>query len=212
MSQALDPTNISTIIFDLGNVIIDIDYDVMVAEFRKIAKYDFREIISYSHQDSIFDLFEKGKISAADFRDALRPHLKDGVTDTEIDNAWNAILIGYPSTKFDLLRKLRPKYKLYALSNINELHAAAIDNYVHSAFSISGMKAFFDYAYYSHEMGSRKPEKEIYQTVLDDADINPAHTLFIDDKAENTAAAAALGFQVYHLTDRDSLLDVLGNF
>ena len=212
MSPALDPTNIRAIIFDLGNVLIDIDYDVMVAEFKKIAKYDFRDMISYAHQDNIFNLFEKGQISAADFRTALRSYLKDGVTDSEIDYAWNSILIEYPVAKFEMLQRLKDKYKLYALSNINELHAIAIDSHVSPVFGVQDMRIFFDHAYYSHEIGHRKPEKEIYRAVLDHARLNPAQTLFIDDKAENTEAAAAFGIQVYHLADRDSLLDILHLF
>lgn len=212
MSKAIDPTGITAIIFDIGNVLVDIDYDVMVAEFEKIAKYDFREIIGYTHQDSFFDLFEKGKISTSDFRKTLRQHLRDDVTDDEIDRTWNSILIHYPKEKFELLKRLRRKYKLYALSNINELHIEAIDKHVKPNFSAPDMRSYFDHAYYSHEMGHRKPEKEIYQVMIDHARLDPAHTLFIDDKAENIDAAAALGIQTYHLTDRDSLIEVLSRF
>jgi FMN phosphatase YigB (HAD superfamily) len=212
MSKALDPTNINAIIFDIGNVIVDIDYDTMVAEFKNIAKFDFREIIQYTHQDHFFDQFEKGQISAADFRHTLRQYLKDDTTDKQINHAWNSILVTYPASKFELLRRLRSKYQVYALSNINEIHLDGIDQYVTPAFQVADMRSFFDHAYYSHEMGFRKPENEIYQAVIDHAGLDPARTLFIDDKAENTEAAAAHGLQVYHLTDRDSLLEVLSLF
>ena len=71
--------NIDTIIFDIGNVLVDIDYEFMVSEFAKIAAIDFHQIVTYSHQDRVFDLYEKGQISTADFRDALRKYLKPGV-------------------------------------------------------------------------------------------------------------------------------------
>jgi putative hydrolase of the HAD superfamily len=212
MSKPLDSSNINAVIFDIGNVIIDIDYDAMVSEFKKIAKFDFREIIQYTHQDRFFDQFEKGEISAADFRSTLRQYLKDETTDEQIDHAWNSILVAYPTSKFELLRRLRSKYKVYALSNINEIHLDGIDRYVKPAFGVADMRSFFDHAYYSHEMGLRKPEKEIYQAVIDHAGLDPSRTLFIDDKAENTEAASAHGLQVYHLTDRDSLLEVLNLF
>ena len=199
-------TDIDTIIFDIGNVLIDIDYEVMVGEFAKIASVDFHQIVTYSHQNRVFDTFEKGLISTKQFRDTLRQYLRQGVTDEEIDNAWNSILIHYPAAKSDLLKDLRKRYKILALSNINELHVAAIDMYVQDRFGAEDMSSYFDRAYYSHEIGQRKPEMEIYKTVLRDESLIPSRTLFIDDKLENTNAAAALGIRVHHLADRDSLL------
>jgi putative hydrolase of the HAD superfamily len=207
-SMALALKNIDAIIFDIGNVLVDIDYEFMISQFGKIANMDFHQIVTYSHQDKLFDQYEKGQISSASFRDALRKYIKPGVTDEEIDAAWNSILILYPPAKFDLLGRLREKYKIFALSNINDLHAAAIDLQVQNLFRAKDMRSYFDYAYYSYEMGQRKPEKEIYQRVLDEQSLNPSRTLFIDDKLENTNAAAALGIQVHHLTDRDALLDL----
>jgi putative hydrolase of the HAD superfamily len=200
--------NINAIIFDIGNVLIDIDYEVMIKEFTGIATVDFHQILSYSHQDHVFDRYEKGQISSGEFRDTLRRYLRPGVSDEEIDTAWNSILIHYPSSKFELLRQLRGRYKIFALSNINDLHAAAIDVRVQEQFGAVDMRSYFDHAYYSHEMGHRKPEKEIYQMVLEAEALDPARTLFIDDKIENINAAAALGIKVHHLTDRNALLDL----
>jgi len=200
--------NIDTIIFDIGNVLIDIDYEVMVAEFAKIARVDFHQIVTYTHQDRVFDQYEKGQISSAQFMDTLRKHLKPGVTDQEIDAAWNSILIHYPAEKFELLKKLRDQYQVLALSNINELHVAAIDMQVKHQFGAADMSSYFDHAFYSHEMGARKPEQEIYQRVLEEKSLDPSRTLFIDDKLENINAAAALGIKVHHLTDRNALLDL----
>lgn len=198
--------NIDNIIFDIGNVLVDIDYEYMVAQFADIAAIDFHQIVTYSHQDRVFDQYEKGQISTADFRAVLRKYLKPDVTDLQIDRAWNSILIHYPQAKFELLKKLRGQYQLFALSNINELHIAAIDVEVQRLFGAPDMSSYFDHAFYSHEMGSRKPEPQIYQMVIDQKQLNPARTLFIDDKLENVNAAAALGIKVHHLTDRDSLL------
>jgi putative hydrolase of the HAD superfamily len=197
--------NINSIIFDIGNVLVDIDYEIMVAAFAKIAAIDFHQIVTYSHQDKVFDQYERGQISTAQFRDTLRKYLKPGVTDLDIDRAWNSILIHYPSAKFDLLKKLRGQYQLLALSNINDLHIGAIDVKVQEEFGAKDMSSYFDHAYYSHEMGHRKPEPEIYKMVLENSSLDPARTLFIDDKLENVAAAAALGIRVHQLTDRNLL-------
>jgi putative hydrolase of the HAD superfamily len=201
--------NIHTIVFDIGNVLIDIDYEFMVSEFARIANTDFHQIVTYSHQERFFDQYEKGQISTAEFRTILRRYLRPDVTDQEIDTAWNSILIHYPAEKFDLLKKLRGQYKILALSNINDLHAAAIDVGVQAQFGAVDMRSYFDHAYYSHEMGLRKPEREIYEMVLREQSLDPAHTLFIDDKLENTSAAATLGIRTYHLTDRNALLPLL---
>lgn len=200
--------NTDAIIFDIGNVLIDIDYEVMIREFAKIATVDFHQIVTYSHQDRVFDRYEKGQISSSEFRDTLRRYLRPGVSDEEIDTAWNSILVHYPLSKFELLKQLRKQYKVFALSNINALHAAAIDVHVQEQFGAEDMRSYFDQAYYSHEMGHRKPEKEIYQMVLEAEALEPTRTLFIDDKLENINAAAALGIRTHHLTDRDALLDL----
>lgn len=200
--------NIQTIVFDIGNVLIDIDYEFMVSQFAPIAKTDFHEIVTYASQERFFDQYEKGQISTAEFRAILRRYLKPGVTDAEIDRAWNSILIHYPLAKFDLLKKLRGQYRILALSNINDLHANAIDAGVQHHFGAKDMRSYFDHAYYSHEMGHRKPEKEIYEMLLREQSLNPAETLFIDDKLENISAAAELGIRVHHLTNRNALLEL----
>jgi FMN phosphatase YigB (HAD superfamily) len=203
--------NIDAIIFDIGNVLIDIDYEVMIREFARIATVDFHQIVAYSHQDGVFDRYEKGQISSSEFRDTLRRYLRPGVSDEEIDTAWNSILVHYPPSKFELLKQLRKQYKVFALSNINALHAAAIDVHVQEQFGAEDMRSYFDQAYYSHEMGHRKPEKEIYQMALEAEALEPTRTLFIDDKLENINAAAALGIKGHHLTDRDALLDLFSS-
>lgn len=212
MSTPLDPSGIDALIFDLGNVIIDIDYDVMIAAFREIAARDFSELITYTHQDHLFSLYERGDISSAAFRAALRPYLRHSVSDAEIDRAWNAILCRYSEDKFRRLMELRRRYRVYALSNINEIHLGDIDRYVSTHLGAPDMRSYFDHAYYSHELRTRKPEPAIYQMLIDHAGLDPQRSLFIDDKPENTDAAAALGFRVHHLTDRDALLTLLSRF
>jgi putative hydrolase of the HAD superfamily len=200
--------HIRNIIFDIGNVLVDIDYNVTIAEFQKLAKVDFAEIVSYSKQERIFDRFEKGEISVNEFFAGLRKYLKDDVSDAQITDAWNSILIHYPKAKFDLLEKLKAHYNVFALSNINQIHADSLDVVAQNQLGKNSFRDFFHHAYYSHEMGFRKPETEIYQLVLNEQKLIPAETLFIDDKAENTDAAASLGIQTHHLTSPDKLFEL----
>lgn len=201
--------NIKTLIFDIGDVIIDIDYSRPGKAFQPLAKVDFSDAFSFAHQDKIFDKYERGDITSAEFRTGLKKYLKDDVTDEQIDAAWNAIFVDFPAYKFELLLKLKARYHTCALSNINDIHLQYIDRYVSSHFGQEGLSAYFNTAYYSHEMGSRKPEEKIYKILLEKENINPAETFFVDDRKENVEAAAALGIQAFVLSDRNSLVPFL---
>lgn len=196
---------LKNLIFDIGDVIVDIDYMVTIAEFQKLAIVDFSEIVSYSKQNHIFDLFETGKVSAAQFHDALKPFLKPNTSDEQITAAWNSILIHYPEQKIDLLRTLKQRYKTFALSNINEIHVDSLNVAAREKFGVDSFGVFFHHAYYSNEVGFRKPDKAIYEFVLQKENLIPEETFFVDDKAENVEAAKALGIRAYQLTDRNKL-------
>ena len=197
------------LVFDIGNVIIDIDYSLPQAEFQKLATVDFTGKISYSHQVKVFDLFEMGAISSAQFRTELRKFLKPDVTDAEIDYAWNCMITAYPKHKFTLLKNLMPNYQTYFLSNINEIHIDLIDSEVQKQFGATSMAEYVHVAYYSNLIKLRKPAIEIYNYLLQKEQINPAETFFVDDKLENIEAAKQAGIQAYHLADRDKLEDLL---
>jgi putative hydrolase of the HAD superfamily len=203
--------NISSIIFDIGNVIIDIEYKNTIAEFQKLSDIDFNSIVSYHAQIKLFDLFETGKVTAQQFRDELKKYLKAGTTDAQIDFAWNAIFTGYPLYKFELLLRLKTQYKTFALSNINEIHVNTIDKYVINHFGARDMNSYFHKAYYSNEVGFRKPDPKIYEYILNQEKLIPSETFFIDDKLENIEAAKAMGIVTYHLTDRDKLMDIFSS-
>ncbi len=197
------------LLFDIGNVIIDIDYEVTVAEFQKLSRVDFSEVVSYSKQNRIFDLFETGRISVPDFFLEIKNFLKPETTDEEIVRAWNSILIDYPKFKIELLKTLKTRYRVIALSNINEIHVNAIDEAARQKLNATKFADFFHHAYYSNEIGMRKPEKEIYEFVLAEQNLKPEETFFVDDKMENVEAAKACGIQAYWLTDRNKLTELL---
>jgi glucose-1-phosphatase len=197
------------LIFDLGQVIIDIDYLQTIAAFQKLAVVDFSEVVSYTTQNPVFDLYEKGKISTPYFRNELKKFLNPGTTDEQIEDAWNAIFKDFPPHKINLLKQLKTQYKTFALSNINEIHVVAIDEVAKTKFGLPGFGSLFHGAYYSNEIGFRKPEKEIYALVLEKENLNPAETFFVDDKKENVEAARALGIHAFHLNHPDKLMQLL---
>ncbi|MBL7799946.1 MAG: HAD family phosphatase [Chitinophagales bacterium] len=210
MPNPYNLTNIRAIVFDIGNVLIDIDYPKTISHFQALATIDFKSIVSYHQQIDIFNQFEKGEVTIDEFVTTLKQYLRDDVTREQIIAAWNTMLVSYPERKIKLLHTLKEKgFQRYALSNINELHIAEMNSNVNALFGISAFSTLFDKAYYSNEIGFRKPEKELYEIVLNEIDLHPNEILFIDDKPENLAPAAALGINTFHLLQPNDLYELL---
>jgi glucose-1-phosphatase len=199
--------DITTVIFDLGGVLFDIDYKHTQEAFQKLgAINDFNEVYSQQKQEGIFDEFEKGNISPAKFREGLRKWLPEKITDEQIDNAWNALLIGFPAEKIALLNKLKNKYNLFLLSNTNEIHLVEVMNML-KRHTPEGLDKIFIKEYYSCRMGLRKPDKEIYERVLAENKLTPANTLFVDDLLQNIEGAQSTGLQILHCTSVINLIE-----
>ena len=193
--------NINTVIFDLGGVLFDIDYKYTQEAFQQLgATTDFHTVYSQQKQAGIFDEFEKGNISPAQFREGLRKWLPSNVKDKQIDNAWNALLIGFPPDKVELLNELKKKYNLFLLSNTNEIHLPVVLNMIDTAHTPGQLGKLFIKEYYSCRMGLRKPEKMIYERVLTENKLDPSATLFVDDLIQNIEGAQTLGLQTLHCT------------
>lgn len=204
----LDLKCFDAILFDIGNVLIDIDYNRAIVRFQEMAKIDFRSIVSYHTQISLFNDFEKGKISSNDFVAELKKFLHDDVSDQQIIDAWNLILLRYPKEKIELLQRLKNDFRIYALSNINELHITEIDKNVQQLYGINAFRDLFHHAFYSNEVGFRKPEEELYAIVLEQLKIAPKNILFIDDKEENLVPAKVLGIATVHLKQPEDLYSI----
>lgn len=202
--------NITTVIFDLGGVLFDIDYKRTQEAFQKLgAITDFNEVYSQQKQAGIFDEFEKGNISPAKFREGLRKWLPADSADKEIDNAWNALLLGFSPEKIKLLHKLKSKYKLFLLSNTNEIHLPEVMNMI-KVHTPGTLEEIFIKEYYSCRMGLRKPDKEIYEKVVMENNLNPLQTLFVDDLLPNLEGAQLTGLQTLHCTPTINLVEYFG--
>ena len=113
---------IKNLLIDFGGVLIDLDRPRCIENFRKLGIQNVDELLNVYHQQGIFMQQEKGLVSAAEFRDNIREMAGKSLTDQQIDRAWNSFLVGIPTSKLDLLLKLREKYVVYLLSNTNEIH------------------------------------------------------------------------------------------
>ena len=182
------------IVFDFGGVLVDLDFKRSFSAFRSAGFFDIEERLNAAKRDQIFDLYENGEISTARFRNEVRKHLSYSLFDKDIDYMWNEMLVGIPSYKLDLILHLKKRYRIYLLSNTNELHW----NYACDClFKYKGytIKDFFIKPYLSYEMHKVKPNAPIYEEMLSDAGMEAEETLFIDDLEVNCKGAAALGIQ-----------------
>ena len=187
------------IIFDLGAVLYDIDFKKTAEAFESLGFGDFDRMYTQYHVDEVFEKLEIGKISNTDFCEALMQKNKNVLSNLQIIDAWNAILIGWRKNSVDFLQALATKYNLYLLSNTNAMHQQV---FLQSFTKETGKKdfnSFFVKAYYSHEINLRKPNENVFNFVAADANIRPEETLFIDDSYPNIDTAKKLGFKTHLL-------------
>jgi len=119
---------IKNIIFDLGGVIIDIDYNRTAEAFRRLGAFNFDTVYTQSKQDHLFDDYEVGRIDSNSFRQTLQKKLDIQVNDEEFDSAWNAMLLDLPKKRLDFIKSLRGKYKVFLFSNTNDIHLKEVFN------------------------------------------------------------------------------------
>lgn len=196
---------IKNIIFDLGGVLLDIDTGKTNEAFEKLGVPDFKNNYSLYKASPLFDDLERGKLSEPEFYDGIRQISKLPLPDEDIRDAWNALILDFRMDSLQHLDMLKNRYSLYLLSNTNSIHHAAF----HRSFAEqTGGRNFDDYftkAYYSHQVGLRKPDKEIYDLVLLEAGIVAGETIFIDDLLKNIEAAAALGIHTHQLLPEERI-------
>lgn len=191
--------SIKQIILDLGGVIIDLDYECSIKAFESLGIDDFRSRFTQSAQTPVFDAYDKGRISSAEFRDHLRRLMAVDLDDRSIDAAWNAMLIGFPSQRVRFLRELSTRFPLYLLSNTNEIHVEAFTEMLHADPQTRDFEQIFRKVYYSCRIGMRKPDEEIFRFVLNENGFDSSETLFVDDSPQHVKGALACGIRAVHL-------------
>jgi HAD superfamily hydrolase (TIGR01549 family) len=157
--------HVDAIIFDLGGVILNIDYQLPVKAFRKLGIED--------------------------------------VSDDQIVDAWNSILLDLPEQRLFTLEKAAENHRIFLLSNTNDLHIESFNRYLLDEFQLPSLEPFFEQLYLSYEVGLRKPDPRIFEYVLQDAGLDPQNTLFIDDSIQHIQSANELGILTHHLVKED---------
>ncbi|XZF13667.1 HAD-IA family hydrolase [Chitinophagaceae bacterium MMS25-I14] len=187
------------IIFDLGGVLLNIDYHLTEKAFYEAGITNFGELYSQLQQTSLFDDLETGKAGRKAFVDAMQEISGNKLSETQVIHAWNAMLLDFPLRRLQLLQQLRNHYDLFLLSNTNEIHEEAFNRILAESHNISNIGHFFDRAYLSHRIGMRKPSKEVFLHILEENYLQPRHTLFIDDSPQHIEGAKSAGLQTIWL-------------
>jgi glucose-1-phosphatase len=197
------------IIFDLGGVLLEIDYQKTIIAFEKLGLQHFEAMFSQFKADELFEKLETGHLSETDFYTAIKERTNIQVTNEEIDHAWNALILHFRTESLELLEKLSLDYKLYLLSNTNSIHLKYFKELFTKETGKPLLDAYFVKAWYSNEVGFRKPGAQIFKYVLQEEKLKAAETLFIDDTLINIETAKNLGFKTHLLlpTERIELLE-----
>ena len=200
---------ITTLIFDLGGVIINIDPSLTIKEFNLLAKrnHDVLNSLDYKFFKSnkklkfFFD-FEKGLISENVFRNSLNNLIGINLINNEFDRVWNKLILSVNYNIVDLITSLKSKFNIFVLSNTNSIHEKFFNNLFIKKYNL-GLKDIFHKVYYSHEIHFRKPEIEIYKLILDQNNFLGDEVIFFDDIDENLIASKKLNFNTFQVLEID---------
>ena len=198
---------IRNIVFDLGGVLVDLDFKAAINGLQEAGFANVKEQLLAFDRGGIFQKFEVGEITADEFRASIRENSTVTLTDEEVDGLWNAMLLEIPREKLELILELRGKYMVYLLSNTNSIHW---DYVCKNAFNYRGFRVedYFEETFLSYEMHLAKPDKAIFEKVLHDANLLPEETLFIDDSEANCKAAQEVGIHAHHYHVGDDLKEI----
>ena len=204
----IDLAAVKNIIFDLGNVLLNLDFNASIQAFRKLGLADEVVDSGQAYSDPVFYELETGQVSAEGFRKRIREILNNPeIPDEQIDDAWCAMVLDIPAERVEVVKKLREKFNVYLFSNTNEIHI----NRLHAEFKNDhgvDFPSLFVKDFYSHEIGERKPDLSAYQKVIRLSGVQPEETLFVDDLENNIDAAHEAGLKTFWLKKEMELTEV----
>lgn len=193
------PPHIKNIVFDLGGVLCGLDAERCIRAFHQIGA---EEVAVYVEEHRVEDLFlqsELGYITTEEFCEEVRRITQRPIDDEKIVWAWNELLTGITPERRQAVLELSKTYRLFVLSNTNDMHWKKWE--ASSLLPLKGevfKDGVFEKCFLSYELHLAKPQREIFEAVLQQADIKADETLFIDDSLKNCQAAEALGIHTYH--------------
>lgn len=198
---------IKNIIFDLGGVLLNIDFALTQKAFANLGMENAEQKFSQHMQLGFFDQFDRGEISDEEFISKVKSEMPTGTTSEDIRHAWNAMLLDFPEENFDLMVKIKNKYRTFLMSNTNSIHFTEYQRILQDTFGINSLDDLFEKTYYSFLEGKRKPDSEFFRQIISENQLNPRETVFIDDTLSNAVASAKLGIIGLHLKENTKLTD-----
>lgn len=190
---------IKNLIFDFGGVLVNLDKDICVNEFRKINAEEVAHYVDFCIQEDLFHELEIGNITVPQFCEEVRKKAPNCTgTDQQICAAWASLLTDMPVHRLEALLKLKENYRLFLLSNTNEIHWEMAEDLFFCQVEGLTLDDYFEKSYLSCRLGMIKPSPEIFEHVLKENGLNPEETVFIDDSPKNCAAAESVGIKAFH--------------
>lgn len=187
------------LLFDLGGVLININYQATIDAFEKLGIENFKDMYSQANQSGLFDDYETGKISSFAFVNGILDVLPQGCTANQVVHAWNAMLLDWPKERLAFLQNLAKTHDLYVLSNTNDLHMEQARRNLAKSTDLQ-LEDYFTKVFLSQELGDRKPNVSIFQKVADQIGVKPEEIFFVDDSIQHVESALSLGMEAVHLT------------
>jgi len=203
--------DVDFVIFDLGNVLIDIDYTQAMDLMKSALPSTLHNRVDHCYTADFHKAYEKGQISSAEFRQEFRSYFQTNWSDAEVDYYWNSLLGTIPAYRLEMVRKLKAQYQVGILSNTNEIHIEAVYAQLQTQHGMDNFDPLFDWVFYSHEMGLAKPNQDIYQQLLLELGTTANRVLFFDDLKANVDGAASLGIQAIQVVGPETLLNFFGD-
>jgi len=195
----IDLTGIKNIIFDLGNVLLNLDLNASIKAFYELGSSN--EVLDHknAYADIAFYNLETGRISPKDFCNRVREMLKNpSVTDKQIEDAWYAMILDIPVNRVKVVQQLSKKYNVYLFSNTNKIHIDRLLTEFKSQHGIA-FESLFNEVFYSYVINERKPDVISYKKVIEQAGVDPRETIFIDDLEKNITGAEQAGLKTFWL-------------
>ncbi len=191
---------IKNILFDLGHVLLDLNFERSENHFKALLQEDFEKVYLGLHEQGHFLNYELGLFDEQAFIEKIKKGSRHQISEAAIIDAWNSMLVEIPPQRIQMLEELKNNFNVFLLSNTNATHIDWLDGHLQQAHK-RDIRYFeqklFQKAYYSHQLHLRKPNKDIYEFVLQNANLNPEETLFIDDREDNIEGARSLGIKGY---------------
>ncbi len=203
MKSQLSPNCADALLFDLGRVVLDIDFGEVLANWAGHAACEPAQLAARFLPDDAWHRHERGEISDAEFFAALRKSLGAEISDAQFLEGWNAIFTGEMPDIAALLARAGQILPLYAFSNTNNAHV------MHFSQVYADVLGHFREIYLSSSIGLRKPDAEAFDHVVKAIGVPASRIVFFDDSADNIAGARARGLTAVHVTAPDDVAKAL---